>query len=95
VEPDDSEIIFTDPVMHSRTAKRYGPSDLGPEGISSFFSSHKCSSMCERTWNTPADCNRYFKEEESTTMSNMTATPMPKHTPALGTLAEEDEYGSD
>jgi hypothetical protein len=37
-------VVLTDPVILSRD-KSYGVTDLGPRGISSFFSNHKCNSV--------------------------------------------------
>ncbi len=34
---DDSGIILSDCVINSTAARRHGPSDLGPDGISTFF----------------------------------------------------------
>ena len=35
-------VVLTDPVILSRS-KRFGVTDLGPQGISSFFSNHVCN----------------------------------------------------
>ena len=47
-------VILTDPVILSRN-KMYGVTDLGLEGISSFFSNHVCNEFCKDSWSKPAD----------------------------------------
>jgi len=37
--------LFTDPQIHS-TSGSYGDGNLGPQGISSFLSTHRCNSVC-------------------------------------------------
>ncbi|KAI0532536.1 kinase-like domain-containing protein [Xylaria digitata] len=44
--------ILTDPVIMSQ-AQVYGPADLGPDGIDSFFQRHQCGAFCEREWQKP------------------------------------------
>ena len=39
--------ILTDPVILSKT-KTYGVTDLGPDGISTFFGSHVCNNFCKK-----------------------------------------------
>jgi hypothetical protein len=41
--------ILTDPVICSLTEK-FGVTDLGEDGIRSFFASHKCTPLCENHW---------------------------------------------
>ncbi|KAI8716902.1 Alpha-type protein kinase domain-containing protein [Fusarium sp. LHS14.1] len=43
------EIVLSDPVILSRN-RDYGVTDLSPEGISSFFSQHKCNNYCRPHW---------------------------------------------
>lgn len=38
--------LLTDPVIHSDTRLRFGPTDFGPEGVSLFFSTHVCNDVC-------------------------------------------------
>ncbi|KAH8747128.1 kinase-like domain-containing protein [Hyaloscypha sp. PMI_1271] len=45
--------ILTDPVVMSQT-KTCGPTDLGPDGINSFFHRHRCGRFCNRKWLKPA-----------------------------------------
>ncbi|KAL6048918.1 Alpha-type protein kinase domain-containing protein [Balamuthia mandrillaris] len=60
-------VVLSDPVILSRT-RRYGLTDLGPEGISSFFSTHCCNEFCRSSWATPVDQNAYYEPEKGTTM---------------------------
>lgn len=60
-------VVLTDPVILSRS-KMYGVTDLGPQGISSFFSNHVCNEFCSSTWSKPADQRRYFRPQPGTSM---------------------------
>ncbi|KAI8944606.1 kinase-like domain-containing protein [Xylaria longipes] len=44
--------ILSDPVIMSQT-QTYGPTDLGPNGIRSFFHRHRCGSFCKNEWQRP------------------------------------------
>lgn len=67
------ELVLSDPVILSRT-REYGVTDLGPEGISSFFSNHNCNGYCRPTWTRPANPVRYFEPRMSTSMLRHTAS---------------------
>jgi hypothetical protein len=60
-------VCLTDPVILSRN-KQYGVTDLGPKGISSFFSNHTCNEYCKSNWSKPKDQGRYFAPSEGTSM---------------------------
>ncbi|ESZ89805.1 hypothetical protein SBOR_9811 [Sclerotinia borealis F-4128] len=45
--------ILSDPVIMSQSHD-YGPADLGPNGINSFFRRHHCGRFCKRQWLKPA-----------------------------------------
>ena len=60
-------VVLTDPVILSRN-KMYGVTDLGPRGISSFFSNHVCNEFCSASWMKPADRCRYFRPQAGTSM---------------------------
>lgn len=49
---------------------RCGPTDLGHEGICSFFARHRCNSYCRDEWTRPRDRTAYFRADESTSMIN-------------------------
>ncbi|KAI1329181.1 kinase-like domain-containing protein [Xylariaceae sp. FL0255] len=44
--------ILSDPVIMSQM-QSYGPTDLGPDGIRSFFVRHTCNKFCKSWWQKP------------------------------------------
>jgi hypothetical protein len=60
-------VVLTDPVILSRN-KSYGVTDLGPNGISSFFSNHRCNKFCKSHWGMPSNKSRYYQLQKGTTM---------------------------
>ncbi|EEU38690.1 uncharacterized protein NECHADRAFT_83092 [Fusarium vanettenii 77-13-4] len=62
------EIVLSDPVILSRN-RDYGVTDLGSEGISSFFSQHSCNNYCRPHWTQPSNPYQYFEPVLGTTMS--------------------------
>ncbi|KAJ2997176.1 hypothetical protein NUW58_g731 [Xylaria curta] len=44
--------VLTDPVIMSQN-QSYGPADLGPAGIKSFFQRHRCGNYCSSGWRQP------------------------------------------
>ncbi|KAK2808765.1 hypothetical protein FQN50_004437 [Emmonsiellopsis sp. PD_5] len=60
-------VVLSDPVILSQN-REYGVTDLGPAGISSFFSQHVCNSHCRRNWVRPARPVQYFPAVPGTTM---------------------------
>ncbi|KAK4234535.1 kinase-like domain-containing protein [Achaetomium macrosporum] len=76
------EVVLSDPVILSRN-REYGVTDLGPDGISSFFSHHCCNNYCRPNWTAPANPVQYFRPTRSTTFisrSVPTATSKPSRT---------------
>ncbi|KAH7145564.1 kinase-like domain-containing protein [Dactylonectria estremocensis] len=61
------EIVLSDPVILSRN-RDYGVTDLGSEGISSFFSQHCCNDYCRPHWTQPSNPYQYFQPVMGTTM---------------------------
>lgn len=59
--------IITDPVIMS-LGNEYGPTDLGSQGISTFFARHKCNQFCHAHWMKPADKKVYFDANKGTSM---------------------------
>jgi hypothetical protein len=87
------EVVLSDPVILSRN-RDYGVTDLGPEGISSFFSMHQCNNFCRPNWTQPSNPVRYFEPKMGTSMLRHTASEArskPRRTFVLPTFAEEDE----
>jgi hypothetical protein len=66
--------IITDPVLLSRD-QRFGPTDLGPAGISTFFSQHLCNEYCQSSWSKPRGPVCYYEPTKGTTME-LPATPL-------------------
>lgn len=60
--------VLTDPVVLSRD-RRFGPTDLGPEGISNFFALHVCNSYCKDSWLKPFLPLRTIAPVECATMT--------------------------
>ncbi|THC87548.1 hypothetical protein EYZ11_013006 [Aspergillus tanneri] len=65
------EVVLSDPVILSRN-REYGVTDLGPDGISSFFSQHDCNDFCRRNWTQPANPMQRFRPVPGTTMMRRT-----------------------
>lgn len=63
----NNSVILTDPVILSRN-KRYGITDLGSQGIRSFFSNHRCNQFCKSDWSKPSDQHMYFNPQHGTSM---------------------------
>ncbi len=99
----DVGVVLTDPVILSRT-RQYGVTDLGAEGISTFFGTHRCNGFCRVEWSAPRDRGIYFKPTSGTSMIR---TGTPKHdvttrysAPHMTHYEEEEEeddyyYGDD
>lgn len=76
------EVVLSDPVILSRR-REYGVTDLGPDGISSFFSQHYCNDYCRPNWSLPANPVRHYDPRQGTTMIKRevpTATSRPRNT---------------
>ena len=43
-------VIITDPVIHTGDDSDFADGDLGPDGINSFFRTHKCNRFCDKSW---------------------------------------------
>lgn len=52
-------VVITDPVVHSRS-KRYGPTDMGVDGILQFFNLHQCNAYCCASWQQPKKTRTTF-----------------------------------
>jgi len=60
-------VILTDPVILSRD-REFGVTDLGSEGISTFFARHNCTKFCREHWHQPRKQLIYFGANVGTTM---------------------------
>ncbi|TFB03107.1 hypothetical protein CCMA1212_004516 [Trichoderma ghanense] len=81
------EIVLSDPVILSRR-REFGVTDLGPHGISSFFSTHECD-YCHPSWTRPANAAQYFRPERGTLMMNRHVPTAPSR--PLDTIYWDDE----
>ena len=64
-------VVLTDPVVMSQQQGRYGPTDLGPNGISSFFANHTCNEFCRGSWRRPSNPRRIYRPTAGTTMESV------------------------
>lgn len=69
-------VALTDPAVLSRD-KCYGVTDLGPTGISTFFSQHRCNEFCQAHWAKLADRTRYHTVTAGTSMVTSGAAHVP------------------
>ncbi|CAB9509208.1 Alpha-protein kinase [Seminavis robusta] len=83
-----TSVVLTDPVILSRN-KAYGVTDLGPQGISTFFSNHRCNEFCKGNWSKPTDQRQYFRPQEGTSMMRPKAVPTRASRP-MNTFYEDD-----
>jgi hypothetical protein len=82
-------VILTDPVVLSMD-QRFGVTDLGNKGISSFFYHHMCNEYCRSSWRKPPHVARYYEKKEGTTMEVVpTRTSRPPLTLDKLSLIEE------
>ena len=78
--------VLTDPVVMS-VSRSYGPTDLGSEGINSFFASHTCNEFCRSEWRTLRNPRKYHHASKGTTMEHVpTRRSRPRMT--MGALYE-------
>lgn len=83
--------VLSDPVIMSAT-QEYGPTDLGTEGISSFFSVHTCNNYCGSAWIIPQDKKNYFKIQKGTAMgvpTRISREPLSANINQLGSLVKK------
>ena len=76
------EVILSDPVILSQK-RDFGVTDLGPSGISSFFTHHKCNGFCRPTWIKPGNPTQRFRAVPGTTMIRHTVST--RHSRPAGT----------
>lgn len=60
-------VILTDPVIHS-VDRSYGSTDLGQEGMTTFFHGHVCNAYCKSSWTKPYSYQA-FPKTASTSMA--------------------------
>ena len=88
-------VVITDPVIMSRNTNGFGPTDLGPTGISSFFSRHRCNCYCRAHWQRPREQVSHHRARAGTSMvlagAGYRRAPSRSSRPMI-TYAEDDEY---
>jgi hypothetical protein len=62
----DNAYILTDPVICSLN-RSFGITDLGEDGIRSFFANHDCTGLCRSTWRKHGSPKRYRNVIRGTT----------------------------
>ena len=67
------DLVLSDPVILSRT-REYGVTDLGANGISSFFFQHVCNDFCRPNWTKPFNPHQFFDAVQSTSMIRHTVS---------------------
>ncbi|WIA40219.1 hypothetical protein OEZ86_013604 [Tetradesmus obliquus] len=93
--------VLTDPVIMSRS-RSYGVTDLGPDGISTFFARHSCSRYCQAHWTQPRNTAVHYQLSSCTTMEMGTERHLNGgggqrccYGDAIYEDDEEDHYNSD
>mmetsp|Transcript_37622 Transcript_37622/g.91299 ORF Transcript_37622/g.91299 Transcript_37622/m.91299 type:complete len:297 (+) Transcript_37622:62-952(+) len=81
-------VVLTDPVVMSKN-RSFGPTDLGSQGISSFFANHVCNEFCRSDWQRPRDQRQYYRRTAGTTMEHVpTRASRPYMTAHMGGIRE-------
>jgi len=87
-------VVLTDPVILSRS-RSYGVTDLGSDGITSFFARHRCNSYCRSSWSKPRSPSATLPLRKGTTMQHVST----RHSRMLmtfpGKIESSDDYSSD
>ncbi len=84
-------IVLTDPVVHSRD-RVFGVTDLGDQGISTFFSSHTCNRFCKSAWTKPRDQRQYYHPSSGTAMEMQKVVTRPNaFRPELTAIHDDDD----
>lgn len=87
--------ILTDPVVQSRS-RGFGPTDLGPEGISTFFAGHTCNAFCRPGWNKPRDTQRYYSATKASWMATTSTAPAARmQARGMGEIYEHEQLDDD
>lgn len=73
-------IALTDPVVMSNS-RRFGPTDLGREGMLAFFSQHRCNQFCDSSWHIPRGRSTTVKTRQGTSAMASTGLMLRAHNP--------------
>lgn len=90
--------LYTDPQIHTATAKEYGEANLGPKGMALFFSSHICSPLCEHLGLTQfdlseAELERVRSSKWSQAQTSQTVVSSSASQSSMGKKKDEAELG--
>jgi hypothetical protein len=86
--------VLTDPVILSRS-RSYGVTDLGPNGISTFFAQHICNRFCQAHWQKPRNPAVFYHMTPSTTMELPYAPRPALQLPPVIYEDDDDDYDDD
>jgi hypothetical protein len=62
-------VVLTDPIIMSMR-REYGPTDLGREGIVTFFAHHRCNKYCQSDWQRPRDRRTFYQLTKGSQLEN-------------------------
>jgi len=83
--------ILTDPILMSMT-RSYGPTDLGKEGITTFFARHVCGRYCRAHWQRPKSKAVFFPECQGSQMEDdIVPTRTSRRMSSMARVKEEDD----
>jgi hypothetical protein len=68
------EVVLSDPVILSQFQGEYGATDLGADGITSFFSQHDCNEFCRPNWIYPYAASQCYSPVMGTMMLRHSVT---------------------
>jgi hypothetical protein len=89
---DGGGAILSDPSVHS-TGRAFGPSDLGRDGIRTFFAHHVCNALCTQ-WPRPPDATSHFPAKRETSVELPRGLPPSVIRPPLRTGNRHSPLGT-
>jgi len=66
-ETEEGVALLSDPCIHSR-GRSYGPSDLGPDGIRTWFARHECTELCRHWLRPPRELDLFHLQAPAATL---------------------------
>jgi len=89
-------LVLSDPVIHSRGGQRvFGVTDLGVNGINTFFHRHRCTERCRPEWAQPRDTYAAYPLREGSTMQKLSSAAASSSKNTMQSIHEdegEDDY---
>lgn len=80
-------VVLTDPAMMS-VSRCYGPTDLGTQGIETFFANHVCNEFCRSHWLKVRNPRRYYAVTKRTSMEHVPSRKSRPMMSAMGAIYE-------